>query len=125
MSTAMKKTKKNSGGSPSVVRDEVRIAELAKLSHLAYGKYRHEEAKKLGITVDLLDQLVKAKRATRAEDEQGLPHWKVEPWGEKIDGASLLDDIEKVFRRRSATANTGTVSGPRGLLRSVESSAHC
>jgi putative DNA primase/helicase len=99
MSTAMKKTKKNSGGSPSVVRDEVRIAELAKLSHLAYGKYRHEEAKKLGITVDLLDQLVKAKRATRAEDEQGLPHWKVEPWGEKIDGASLLDDIEKVFRR--------------------------
>jgi putative DNA primase/helicase len=99
MSTAMKKTKKNSGGSPSVVPDEVRIAELAKLSHLAYGKYRHEEAKKLGITVDLLDQLVKAKRATRAEDEQGLPHWKVEPWGEKIDGASLLDDIEKVFRR--------------------------
>ena len=36
----------------------------------------------------------------RAEDSSAeLPHWKVQPWNEPIDGALLLADIERVFLR--------------------------
>ena len=28
-----------------------------------------------------------------------MPHWKVEPWNTAVSGATLLDDIEKIFHR--------------------------
>src|ERR1700730_16308618 len=63
---------------------------------VAAKRRRSEEGKKLNITAELRDRLVKAGQATAAEEEEGLPHWKVEPWDTKVDGATLLDDIEQL-----------------------------
>ena len=46
-----------------------------------------------------LDQLVRDIQTTTAADEEALPHWDVEPWEEEVDGAKLLDDLRKMFRR--------------------------
>src|SRR5262249_24199701 len=82
--------------------DETAIAALAQLKQLnplAYQKRRLQEAKIFGIPVAALDKLVRQAQA-RAEDSSAeLPHWKVEPYYEPVDGALLLADIERVFVR--------------------------
>src|SRR5215467_2712903 len=79
--------------------DESAISALARLGGLAYQKQRLQEAKRLRIPVAALDKLVRQAQA-RAEDSSAeLPHWKVEPWNEPVDGAVLLSDIERVFAR--------------------------
>jgi 5S rRNA maturation endonuclease (ribonuclease M5) len=82
--------------------DEEKIAELAKLSPLAYQRQRIEEAKKLGSTTKVLDALV-AKKRTEFETECAAPplysHWMVEPWPEPVGGAVLLDILIKKIRR--------------------------
>jgi putative DNA primase/helicase len=84
---------------PSADSDEEKIAELAALSELAYQKCRVAEATKLDIRVGELDKLVKKQRAQAIEDTDTLPHWVVAPWNAAVDGAELLDDIKKMFRR--------------------------
>ena len=79
--------------------DESAISALAQLGVLAYQKQRLQEAKRLRIPVAALDKLVRQAQA-RAEDSSAeLPHWKVEPWNEPVDGAVLLADLERVFVR--------------------------
>jgi putative DNA primase/helicase len=89
--------KASSGGS-----DDEKIAELAQLSKLDYGKRRRDEAKKIGITTKALDALVAKKRA-EIEAECAAPplypHWTVEPWPEAVEGAVLLDALVKKTRR--------------------------
>jgi putative DNA primase/helicase len=80
-------------------RDENLIRELAQMSELAYQKRRDEAAAQLGIRVTILDKVVRQGRAKAGDKENVLPHWEVEPWGEPVEGATLLDDIEKMFRR--------------------------
>jgi putative DNA primase/helicase len=80
-------------------RDDETVAALAELSDLAYQKRRAEAAQEMGIGVGVLDKLVRKRRARAEEDAAELPHWNVEPWGEAVDGATLLADIEAVFRR--------------------------
>jgi hypothetical protein len=76
---------------------EKRVAELAKLTELAYQKIRAEAAAELNIGVGVLDKLVRQRRA-RSEDEQAeLPHWKVEPWDAVVPGVELLDSIKAMF----------------------------
>jgi putative DNA primase/helicase len=78
---------------------EEKIADLAQLSDLAYQKCRVDEAAKLNVRVGELDKLVRKQRAQAIEDTEALPHWVVGPWDVAVDGAELLDDIKKMFRR--------------------------
>ena len=79
--------------------DQDTIEALARLDVLAYQKQRLQQAKNLRIPVAALDKLVRKAQA-RAEDSSAeLPHWKVKPWDETVEGAGLLADIERVFVR--------------------------
>jgi hypothetical protein len=79
---------------------ERRIAELAKLSPLKFAQCNKQEAKDLGITPGELNRLVRMQRARNEDDEQDfLPHWKVEQWPEEVDGAALLDELRNYFTR--------------------------
>jgi len=78
---------------------DVKIAELAALSDLAYQKRRKEEAKVLGISVSALDKMVRRRRAVEADEEAALPHWKVEPWPDDVSGAELLDELWALFHK--------------------------
>ena len=87
------------GNGAAASTDQNTIDALARLGGLACQKQRLQEAKRLRIPVAALDKLVRQAQA-RAEDSSAeLPHWKVEPWNEPIDGALLLADIEQVFVR--------------------------
>jgi putative DNA primase/helicase len=78
---------------------EALVAELARLSGLAYETQREAFAARLGIRVSALDTLVRQARSQDDDEQAALPHWNVEPWGTEISGAELLEDIEWVFRR--------------------------
>jgi Protein of unknown function (DUF3631)/RepB DNA-primase from phage plasmid len=80
-------------------RHDPLLAELARLSRFEYDRRRKQEAKKLGIKVDTLDREVAELRAQNAADKDFLPHWTVEPWGEQVDGAALLDALRAHFKR--------------------------
>jgi hypothetical protein len=81
-------------------------AEIKKLAVLPIGVYeatRTAEAKRLGMRVGMLDFLVKAERNKAAKEQKDfLPHWKVEPWPEPVDGATLLEELRKYFTRHAA-----------------------
>jgi putative DNA primase/helicase len=79
--------------------DQAVIQELAALLPLDYHRQRLNAARTLGVTVQALDKLVRGARTKVADAESALPHWKVEPWNVAVSGATLLDDIEKIFRR--------------------------
>jgi len=79
--------------------DEDKIAALVELSSIAYQRRRRQAAQDLGITVEALDKLVRQRRVKIEEESAALPHWAVEPWGEPVDSATLLDAIEAMFRR--------------------------
>jgi putative DNA primase/helicase len=81
--------------------DEKALVEvLARKDHTEYDRVRGEVAETLGIRVGTLDDKVEAIRKKRAAlDDDALPHWKVDPWPEPVDGAELLNSIKQVFRR--------------------------
>jgi putative DNA primase/helicase len=79
--------------------DEQCIAILAGMSKFDYDRQRKSAAEQLGIKVATLDKAVRDHRAQSEEDSEALPHWKVEPWPDPVDGAALLDDIKKVLCR--------------------------
>jgi putative DNA primase/helicase len=75
------------------------VCELSKLTEVAYARRRKDAARELGMKVDVLDKMIRHARSEAEEDANALPHWNVEPWDSAVDGAELLDSIEKVFRR--------------------------
>jgi putative DNA primase/helicase len=82
--------------------DEKALVEaLARMDHSEYDRMRGELAEALGIRVGTLDDKVEAlrKKMDSEDDQDALPHWKVEAWPEPVDGAALLDSIKRVFRR--------------------------
>jgi putative DNA primase/helicase len=85
-------------GPAQVVAREV--ARLAKLPPVEYDLARKREAKRLGISVSILDAEVKRASATD-EDSAGksMDYPTVEPWAEPVDGAALLSDIRDTVRR--------------------------
>jgi hypothetical protein len=81
-------------------------AEVAKFAALPIGvreSTRVEVAKRLNMRAAVLDLLVKAElgKAAKAGNDF-LPHWKVEPWPESVDGAALLDELRNFFTRHAA-----------------------
>jgi Protein of unknown function (DUF3631) len=75
------------------------IEQLAALPAIEYGRRRKEEAKKIGVTVGTLDREVNNLRAKQSTEDNFLPHWRVEPWPEEVDGAVLLADLRQQFTR--------------------------
>jgi hypothetical protein len=80
-------------------RDQNEILRLAKLSSIKYEYEREASAERLGVRVSTLDSIVKAERGKAKGQTDFLPHWKVEPWSEPIDGAALLEALRKHFAR--------------------------
>jgi len=82
-------------------------AEVKKLAALPIGVYessRVENAKRLHMRASVLDILIKAEhdKTTKAGNDF-LPHWKVEPWPDPVDGAALLDELQRYFNRYAVT----------------------
>jgi hypothetical protein len=76
------------------------VAALARKDHTEYDRVRGELAETLGMRVGTLDDKVEAiRKKLEKEDDADLPHWKVEPWPEPVDGAALLAGMKQVFRR--------------------------
>ena len=77
------------------------IIRLASLSLLDYGKERKAAAKKLGITVAILDQIVERERKKRAAKAKLEDDWvsvdDVRQWQDEVDGAELLDDLTRTL----------------------------
>jgi putative DNA primase/helicase len=85
---------------PANGKDKDEILRLAKLSTIHYDKEREASADKLGVRIGTLDSAVKAERDKFAKEQRDfLPHWNVEPWPEKVDGAALLTELRKHFTR--------------------------
>jgi len=75
------------------------LAQLASLSPIQYDQQRKDAAKRRGVRVGTLDKMVKEKQASAEDVAATLPHWKVEPSLEPVDGAVLLDSLRQIFRR--------------------------
>ena len=75
------------------------IGALASLDTLEYELQRDTAAAGLGVRVSALDKLVKGRRTATEDENTALPHWKVEPSAEPVDGAALLNNLRQVFRR--------------------------
>jgi hypothetical protein len=67
------------------------VARLARLPKLEYDRQREEAAKRLEVRVGTLDKAVWKQRASADNDDGALPHWKVEPSPEPVDGAAFLN----------------------------------
>jgi putative DNA primase/helicase len=73
------------------------LARLAELEPLDYLQVRKAEAKRLGVSVQGLDALVKRQRKASAnDDEEMFP--TVTPSEEPVDAAALFDEIHEVIR---------------------------
>jgi len=79
--------------------DATLLGELAKLSRFEYDRRRKDAAKQLGITVATLDKAVAESRAQASDDEAELPHWRVQPCRDRVDGGELLDRLHEIFTR--------------------------
>jgi putative DNA primase/helicase len=81
--------------------EKVVLAALARKDHAEYDKLRSEVAGALGVRVGTLDDKVEAlrKKMKKEDDQDALPHWKVELWSKPVDCAALLDAIKQIFRR--------------------------
>jgi putative DNA primase/helicase len=82
--------------------DEKALVEaLARKDHTEYDKVRSEVAETLGVRVGTLDDKVEAlrKKKEAADGTGALPHWKVKPWSDPVEGAALLGSIKQIFRR--------------------------
>src|SRR6516165_4038893 len=78
-------------------------AEIRRLAALPEGVYESSRKAALarlgeGWRGETLDRLVKAKRSEAAKEQKDfLPHWKVEPWPDPVDGAALLNELRQYF----------------------------
>jgi putative DNA primase/helicase len=83
--------------------DDRTIARLAALSVIEYERVREAEAEKLEVRVGILDKLVAQARGAQNGGANGqgkaVLFVGVEPWGEAVDGAALLTELVKVFKR--------------------------
>ncbi|ODT70926.1 MAG: hypothetical protein ABS75_10945 [Pelagibacterium sp. SCN 63-23] len=78
---------------------EARIAELAKLKPIEYEQCREDEAKALKLRVSFLDKMVQAARPADPDGEPADPFEDIEPWDSPVDGADLLDTIQRTILR--------------------------
>jgi len=91
---------------------DAEIRKLAALPERVYESSRKAALERLpeGFRGGVLDRLVKAERSKIAKaDNDFLPHWKVEPWPDPVDGAALLNELRRHFNRYAVTPKHGDV----------------
>lgn len=73
------------------------LDQLAKISPVDYERVREAEAKRLGVRVGVLDTEVEKRRGREGGGGHGRPLTlpQPEPWPDAVDGAALLDSIER------------------------------
>lgn len=83
------------------------IARLAKLDALEYEQEREAVAETLGVRISILDSEVKKARAeAEATGAAGAFDFEdLEPWPEPVNGAALLDEIERTVEAYAVTAD--------------------
>jgi len=79
------------------INPEELLAELAELSDIEYGQQRKEAAKKLGVTVTILDRAVKTKRCETQNSDDIFP--PIAPFFDPVELKKLLEELEEVFKR--------------------------
>jgi putative DNA primase/helicase len=92
------------------------IGALASLDTLEYELQRDTAAAELGIRVSALDKLLKGRRTATEDENTALPHWKVEPSAEPVDGAALLNNLRQVFRRYIVLPKGADIALPLWVL---------
>ena len=92
------------------------IDELSRLDALEYERQREIAASGLGIRVSALDKIVKGSRAATEKEGAELPHWAVEPSAEPIDGAALLESLQRIFRRYIVLPKGADIALPLWVL---------
>lgn len=80
---------------------DLELARLAGLSALEYERQRQETAKRFGVQPARLDKLVKERKGEEAGQAAASdpPYEETEPWPEPVDGAALLDEMERTIGR--------------------------
>jgi putative DNA primase/helicase len=92
------------------------IGELASLDVVEYELQRDTAASGLGIRVSALDKLVKDWRTATKDESAALPHWKVEPSVDPVEGAALLNNLRQVFRRYIVLPKGADIALPLWVL---------
>jgi putative DNA primase/helicase len=92
------------------------VARLAKLSKLEYDRQRDEAAARLRVRIATLDKAVRERRASADDDAAALPHWRVEPSSEPVNGAALLDSLRQAFRRHIVLPKGADIALPLWVL---------
>lgn len=84
---------------PAKLSDDGEIIRLSRMSALEYERVRKQAAEDLRIRVGTLDELVtKAREAAAAKsDDDWADIDSARPWADPVDGAELLDDLEKTI----------------------------
>jgi putative DNA primase/helicase len=77
---------------------EAELERLAALSRIEYDRERKVVAKRLGLSVKVLDDEVK-ERQQAAEQETTSPVEEIEAWGHPVEGERILSEIEAILRR--------------------------
>ena len=80
-------------------QEEVEILRLASLSTFEYGKERKEAAKRLGVTVSVLDAVVREARQRKDQAEDGPAIDTILPADNPVDGAELAEALAGMIRR--------------------------
>lgn len=83
----------------SMDQAEARIAGLSRLKPMDYERCREAEAKALSLRVSFLDKMVLAQRPQAQEEQAADPFDAVKEWGEPVDGASLLAELQATILR--------------------------
>jgi len=78
--------------------DDELIARLAGLPPLDYARVRVKEAKRLGISVGLLDKIIR-REINGAQATDGVAFKEVTPWPKPVKGDDLLFDIARTIQR--------------------------
>jgi putative DNA primase/helicase len=92
------------GAGNGIVEPDRTIASLAALHPLEYERQREQKAKDMNCRAAVLDKLVEEKRRSGKQANSNLQGQtvvlpQVEPWGSKVDGVVVLDEIAESFRR--------------------------
>jgi putative DNA primase/helicase len=90
------------------IEDKADLSRLAALSAFEYGRCRHSEAERLGITIGGLDKAVREHKIEKPAKEPD--RWKLDAWDDPVDGAALLDDLRKIFERYLILPEHGSIT---------------
>jgi len=89
-------------GSRNEESDEEVLQRLSSLSPFEYERLRKDEARHLNVSVSILDQEVKRRRAQNSNEEQkGLAAIfpDVEPWADSVTADEILEALTGLFKR--------------------------